>query len=316
MLQDSISNQFVTTFLVCGGSGQIGQSIVQQALGRGINAVAPSSQTLDITNAASIDAALRRYRPALIINSAAYTDVDGAEHDAARAYAINRDGVQRLAEAADRAGIPIFHISTDYVFSGNGNRAYAETEPTQPCSVYGASKLAGEHILTELTARHLVIRTSWVYSTHGKNFVKTMLRLGRERSELSIVDDQIGCPTYAVSIARTLLELGSRYVQEGELPWGLYHYSGGPACSWYEFASQIFKQAVAFGLLESVPKLNPVPTINYPTPASRPAWSVLDCQKFESTFAIPTHDWRSELHEFFVALADCTNVSHLPAGMS
>ncbi|SEH73471.1 dTDP-4-dehydrorhamnose reductase [Stutzerimonas xanthomarina] len=289
--------------MVCGGTGQIGQSIIEQANTRGIRVIAPSSQTLDITDSASVSDALERYQPTLIINAAAYTNVDGAETDAARAFAINADGVRHLAVAAHFAAIPLFHISTDYVFSGKGNEPITESHPTGPCSVYGASKLAGEQAIIESAANHIVLRTSWVYGMHGHNFVKTMLRLGREQPSVSIVNDQVGCPTYAASIASVLLELCSRYVEKGDLPWGIYHYSGRSACSWYEFAREIFSQAGAIGVLEKAPHIQAVSTDEYPTPSCRPAWSVLDCQRFESTFGITTLDWREELYKCLSLMA-------------
>lgn len=284
-------------FLVCGGFGQVGRSIIEQAIARGVQVIAPSSRTLDITNSASVRDAIERYQPTLLINAAAYTNVDGAETDAARAFAINADGVRHLAVAAHLAAIPLFHISTDYLFSGEGNEPITESHPTNPCSVYGASKLAGEQAIIESATNHIVLRTSWVYGPHGHNFVKTMLRLGRERSSVSIVNDQIGCPTYAASIASVLLELGRRYIEKEHLPWGIYHYSGRSACSWYEFAREIFSQAGAIGVLEKAPQIQAVSTDEYPTPSRRPAWSVLDCQRFESTFGIPTLDWREELYK-------------------
>ncbi|MGE4337531.1 MAG: dTDP-4-dehydrorhamnose reductase [Pigmentiphaga sp.] len=296
-----ISNE--PTVLVCGGSGQVGRSIIEQASGRGIHAVAPPSRVLDITNSVSISEALKFYKPALIINAAAYTNVDGAEANAARAFAINRDGVQHLAEAANLAGIPLFHISTDYVFSGEGNEPIAESHPTKPCSIYGASKLAGEQAIIKSLANHIVLRTSWVYGIHGNNFAKTMLRLGRERSSISIVNDQVGCPTYAASIASVLLELGSRYIEQRDLPWGTYHYSGRSACSWHEFAVEIFRQAATLGVLDQIPIIGAVSTDEYPTPARRPAWSVLECQHFESTFGISTLEWREELYRCLSALS-------------
>ncbi len=281
--------------LVCGANGQVGRDIINRAPAFGLEAIGLDRSQLDITQADQVEQAVLRYRPALIINSAAYTNVDGAETDQALADAVNRDGPGNLAAVAQKYGIALLHISTDYVFSGEAKTPYRETDTTGPTGVYGASKLAGEAMIQDRLAKHVILRTSWVYGIHGNNFVKTMLRVGAQRDELSVVCDQFGCPTKASTIAETLLELARRYKRQGDLPWGLYHYSGRSPCSWYDFAVEIFQQAQAQGLLENRPTVFAIPTSEYPTPAQRPLWSVLDCTRFESTFGLPTRDWRDEL---------------------
>ena len=171
------------------------------------------------------------------------------------------------AEAAKHAGVPLFHISTDYVFSGEATRPYTESDETGPTGVYGASKLAGEEAIRSCLPAHLILRTSWVYGVHGHNFVKTMLRTARQRDALGVVSDQIGCPTQAGSIASVLLELARRYADGAELAWGVYHYSGAPACSRYDFAVEIFRQGEAAGLIAGQPEVSPIMTAQYPTPA-------------------------------------------------
>lgn len=262
-----------------------------------------SRAMLDISQGEAVARAVRQLQPGLIINAAAYTHVDNAETRAEQAYAVNRDGVAYLAEAARLAGIPLLHISTDYVFSGAANVPYREADAVSPTGVYGASKQAGEEAVRSCLEQHLILRTSWVFGAHGHNFVKTMLRLARQCDALSVVSDQIGCPTYAGSIAEALLELAARHARGKNLAWGLYHYGGQPACSWYDFAIEIFRQAETGGLLSRRPQVTPIRSAQYPTPARRPAWSVLDCKRFEKTFALGAPDWRRDLAGVLADLA-------------
>ena len=281
--------------LVSGASGQVGHELVIRAGGYGLEALGMTRDHLDITDDGQVADLVRRLKPGMIINAAAYTHVDNAETYSERAYSVNRDGAASLARAARHASIPLLHISTDYVFSGEARAPYREEHEVAPTGVYGASKLAGEAAIQGLLDEHLILRTSWVYGTHGHNFVKTMLRLGCQRDSLSVVADQFGCPTQAGSIADVLLQLAQRYAERGELAWGLYHYSGRSPCTWFDFAVEIFRQAEAKGILAKRPKVSPITTAQYPTPARRPAWSVLDCTKFETTFGIETHDWHDDL---------------------
>ena len=288
--------------LIAGAHGQVGHELLRFAPD-GCEVVALGSAELDITNAQQVAKVVERLRPQLIINAAAYTAVDKAESEPERAWAVNRDGIAHLAQTAERLGIPIFHISTDYVFAGDASEPYRETDPTGPTGVYGASKLGGELELVANCSEHIILRTSWVFGAHGNNFVKTMLRLGREREELGVVADQRGCPTSAASIARALWALAVQYREHGSLQWGLYHFSGTPACTWHEFALEIFRQAHALSLLERVPLVRAICTADYPTPATRPAWSVLDCAKLRETLGIAQADWREELVQVLRELA-------------
>lgn len=288
--------------LITGARGQVGHELLRLAP-EGFQAHGLGSTALDIASAAEVSRVVEAYRPQLIINAAAYTAVDKAESEVERAFAVNRDGVANLAIAAERLGIPLLHISTDYVFAGDGSLPYREDDPTGPTGVYGASKLAGEQALAANCSRHIVLRTSWVFGSHGNNFVKTMLRLGREREELGVVADQHGCPTSAASIARALWALAVQYRDGGALQWGLYHFSGSPACSWHEFATAIFQQAHELGILERIPLVRAIATKDYPTPARRPAWSVMDCSKLRLAHDIHQSDWREELHQVLRELA-------------
>lgn len=282
--------------LVTGANGQVGR-----ALGRcapaGFDVVALDSTALDIANTDRVNEVVEQWQPQLIINAAAFTAVDRAEEERDTAWAVNQIGVENLARAAGRVDAALFHISTDYVFPGDATTPYKEADAVGPMSVYGASKLAGEQAALAALERTIILRTSWVFGSHGNNFVKTMIRLGREREELGVVADQHGCPTSSASIARCLWKLASAYRDSGSLAWGVYHFSGAPACTWYDFADAIFDLAKSHGLLEQLPKVIPITTREYPTPAKRPAWSVLDCSLIETTFGIAQPVWRDDLDQ-------------------
>lgn len=280
--------------LVTGAKGQVGSELVK-AVPAGFTVIGLGSAELDITDVQQVKAAMAQHKPNLIINAAAYTAVDKAESDSETAFAVNEKAVALLAQAAHEADIPLFHISTDYVFDGTSSVPYKETDPVNPQSVYGASKLAGEQALERTHTKHIILRTSWVFGATGNNFVKTMLRLGKERDELSVVADQHGCPTSARSIADVLWKLADKYAQENSLPWGIYHFSNSPACTWYEFACEIFEQAVKAGILEKAPVVNAITTADYPTPAKRPSWSVMDCTKIEGMLNAKAPVWKLEV---------------------
>ncbi len=297
--------------LVCGAGGQVGRCLVNQAPSFGLEAIGLRHKDLDITSPAQIIQAIERYRPALIINAAAYTNLDHAEAEVAHAEAVNRDGAANLAQAARRFDIPLFHLSSEYVFTGDSSVPYRETDPALPICVYGETRRAGETAISEALERHLILRTSWIYGEHGNNFVKTMLNLGRKTDEISVVSDQVGCPTRSRSVARVLIELALRYCRDGDLEWGLYHYSGVSPCSWAEFAVEIFREAERVGLLEKAPRVLPVTSGSLPRAAARPAWSVLDCSRIEQTFGIRPKPWRDELRH---VIRQMTDVPSAPFG--
>ncbi len=289
--------------LITGARGQIGQellcSVPKEWHVHGLN-----SSELDITDAKLVMATVRLLQPQLIINTAAYTAVDQAENDSQRAYAVNHLGAENLAKAAQTFGCPLLHISTDYVFSGEHNQPYTEQDIAAPCSVYGISKWLGEQAVRESCPQHIILRTSWVFGMHGNNFVKTMLRLRQERDALSIVSDQVGGPTSARSIAHVLWQIAQQYQSRDSYAWGTYHFSGAPACSWYDFADEIFKQATELKLIPHSPVLNPINSSDYLTLARRPAYSVLDNTKFQQQFNIRQSDWKSELNDMLQTLRD------------
>ena len=283
--------------LITGGSGQVGHCLKAQLEGCAELSV-PDSSALNIADRHSVRQAVETFRPDYIINAAAYTAVDKAEGDTGRAFAVNRDGARHLAEAAEAAGATMLHISTDYVFDGAGGAPYDEAAPTAPQNIYGASKLAGEQAVLAACRHAVVMRTSWVFGAHGQNFVKTMLRLGRERDSLGIVADQYGAPTAAADIAAALIAIVRRHTpdQLAECA-GIYHYCGSPYASWFEFAETIFAEAAAQGVLAKIPAVKPIATADYPTPAKRPADSRLDCGKIRTVFGIGPCDWHFALSD-------------------
>lgn len=282
--------------LITGAQGQVGSELIKSAP-QSITPIGLGSNELDICQPHQISAAIAQHQPNLIINAAAYTAVDAAQSNPDAAFAVNAQGVQWLAQAAKAANIPLFHLSTDYVFGGQAQRPYTETDFAKPCNVYGASKLAGEHALINTHHKHIIVRTSWVFGSTGQNFVKTMLRLAAQHAELSVVADQYGCPTSARSLAALLWQLAQGYATQGHLAWGLYHFSNGPACTWHHFAEHISTQALTHGVLNKKPVIRAITTEQYPTVAPRPAWSVLSNQKIENLLQIQPVQWQDQLSE-------------------
>ncbi|MDK9737734.1 dTDP-4-dehydrorhamnose reductase [Vibrio sp. D404a] len=283
--------------LITGCRGQVGSCLTKK-LSECNNTVvlALDKEQLDVTNRDAVFAAVEVFRPSVIINAAAHTAVDNAEEQVELSYAINRDGPKYLAEAAQKANAAILHISTDYVFEGNKVGEYLETDETNPQGVYGASKLAGETEVAKACERHVIIRTAWVFGEHGNNFVKTMLHLGASREDLGIVGDQFGGPTYAGDIAEVIIKIAQCFEQGDEVESGVYHYSGLPHVSWFEFAEEIFEQATRQGVLSQKPILNSLTTEQFPTPAKRPSNSKLSTNKIRDTFYIDVSDWLKALH--------------------
>ena len=284
------------TILITGAYGQVGDQLAQQAQSCGWNVLAVDRDILDITNKHDVDSFIFSHKPDVVINAAAHTAVDKAETEVDVSYAINRDGPKYLAEAAAAIGATILHISTDYVFSGDKEGTYAESDSVAPQGVYGASKLAGEEAVIAANTKHIILRTAWVFGEHGNNFVKTMLRLGLQRDQLGIVSDQFGGPTYAGDIAAALLTIADKAVIAPEtIKWGIYHFAGYPHVSWHQFAQAIFDKAVEHNILPKTPKLNALTTTDYPTPAKRPANSRLNCDKIFAEFNIQPSNWLQAL---------------------
>lgn len=280
---------------IIGAKGQVGWELTRRASRLGHDVLAWDVAELDITDAAAVDRELAASGANAVINAAAYTAVDQAEQEPELAFAVNRDGPAHLAAACARSNLPLLHISTDYVFDGRKAGPYSEDDPVAPLGVYGRSKQEGDEAVRQRLPRHLILRVSWVFGVHGQNFVKTMLRLAREREELRVVADQRGCPTYAGDIAAVLLELAGRMAEiDARGAWGTYHYCGAPATTWHGFASAIVEQARAREPLE-VRAVTPIATADYPTPAARPANSVLDSTRLTKRFGIRPRPWREGL---------------------
>ena len=277
------------TVLVVGKSGQLARSMA--ACGwDGLDIVCLGRDELDLSRPQRIPARLEAHRPALVVNAGAYTAVDKAESEADMAFAVNRDGPAALAAACAQADIPLIHVSTDYVFDGTKTCAYREDDAVSPLGVYGASKLAGEEAVRAAAPRHMILRTSWVYSPYGANFVKTMLRLAETRDDVSVVCDQVGCPSYAPDIADAIAALVPRLLS-GEEIYGTFHMAGCDATTWHDFAAGIFAEAGKRGL--HVPSLSAIPTSEYPTPAKRPMNSRLDCARLEAATGLRLPGWES-----------------------
>lgn len=270
--------------LVCGADGQLGLCLKDAFAETSADVTFCNRQMLDITNVDSVQEILKKIQPQIVINAAAYTAVDRAESDAQQAFAINEQGPKNLAIATELLNIPLIHISTDYVFDGTSSQAYKPCDKTSPVSVYGRSKLAGELIVQAINYKHIIIRTSWVFSEYGNNFVKTMLRLFGARESVSVVADQIGSPTYAGDLARGIIAVCEKVSHPSFNAWGTYHFSSPEQVSWYDFAVSIERCAVQQGYVLALQNLLPITTEQYPTPAKRPAFSLLDCQSFSNTF--------------------------------
>ncbi|MFC7499757.1 dTDP-4-dehydrorhamnose reductase [Enterovirga sp. GCM10030262] len=281
--------------LVTGGTGQVGHGLRRIGGAAGATFVAPGRAELDLADPDSIRRTLAGGDWSAIINSGAYTAVDRAESDRDKAWAVNAAAPAILAEECAARGIPMLHVSTDYVFDGAKTDFYAEDDPVAPLGVYGASKEAGERAVREACPRHIILRTAWVVSPWGNNFVKTMIRLGAEREELGIVADQHGCPTSAADIAATLAILAARHVEDEGAATGTYHFVNAGEANWHDLASAVFEHEAMRG--RRVPRVKPIATSDYPTPARRPANSRLATQKIERDFGISPRPWRSALND-------------------
>lgn len=287
--------------LVFGAAGQVGRELSELARERAIPIAGLARQDVDITRPEAVEAAVQRIGPSVIINAAAYTAVDKAEGQATEAMAINGLAAGHVARAADRWKIPLIHMSTDYVFDGRKASAYVESDAIAPLSVYGRSKAAGEDAVAAAGGNHVILRTAWVYGIHGANFLKTMLRLGRERDRLRVVDDQRGCPTATRDIAEALLAI-ARNQQSPSPARGIFHFAGPDEMSWYAFADLIF--AAQEGRTHRRPLLEAIGTADYPTAATRPMNSVLDTRLFQHTFGYAPAPCRQRVSEAVNALLD------------
>lgn len=278
-----------------GANGQLGHQLAKKLTGT-VTLLALDKAALDIANSAQVAQTLGDFAPDVIINAAAYTAVDKAEQEPELAKAINETGPENLAKIAAKLDAVLIHVSTDYVFDGSSDNPYVESDATNPQSMYGLTKLQGEQAIVKYCAKHIILRTAWVFAEHGNNFVKTMLRLAQSRSELGVVADQIGGPTYAGDIADAIISIVGQLNPASDNRFGLYHYSGTPYVNWHQFACSIFDQAVQQQLIAHAPKVNAITTAQYPTPAKRPAFSMLNCTKIEQAFSVSQSNWQTALN--------------------
>jgi dTDP-4-dehydrorhamnose reductase len=290
------------TVLVFGRNGQVATALQRQAAASGQSLLAMGHGEIDVLDIQALREAVSRTRPTAVINAAAYTAVDKAETEREAAFALNAEAPGLMAGICAERGLPFVHLSTDYVFDGSKPAPYRENDPLAPLGVYGASKAEGEARVLGAHPQAVVLRTAWVYFEQGQNFVRTMLRFGRERDEMRIVSDQRGNPTYAVDIADACLTIAGRGLTPAS-PSGVFHYAGQGAASWFDFASAIFEEAASVG--RRVPaKLVPIATADYPTPAKRPANSQLDCARLERELGIKTQAWRERLQTCIAKVVD------------
>lgn len=280
---------------VTGANGQLGRKVVEQ-LKETVLLRAYGRVDLDISDERQVNEILGDFAPDIIINAAAYTAVDKAEVETELADKQNHQAPMYLAKIAEKLDAVLIHVSTDYVFDGLQNKPYIENDIPAPKNVYGNSKLKGELAVQTFCKKHIIIRTSWVFSEYGNNFAKTMLRLAEQKNELSVVADQVGGPTYAGDIAAAIKKIIEKVSSATIVPWGVYHYCGLPYVNWFEFSEAIFCAAIENNVITKAPILNAIKTESYPTPAKRPAFSKLDCSKIASVFDISPSDWQSALN--------------------
>lgn len=280
--------------LVLGSTGQLGKCLYDNLQKTNHEAVYASRKQIDVSNLKLTTEQILKIAPEVVINATAYTSVDKAEQDRKTADSINHIAVSNIADICKKLDCWLIHISTDYVFDGMSKLPYRENDLTNPQGIYGSTKLNGELVIQSSNCKNIIIRTSWVFSEYGNNFLKTILKYGRERDELSLVNDQIGCPTYAQDLARSIVKIVSKLNpnQDG----GIYHYCGDHSCSWYDFGKEIFNHAKKNDF--KVPSIvKPIKTTAYPTPARRPPFSVLDCSKIENDFEIYRSNWQKGIKE-------------------
>ena len=283
--------------LVVGAKGQLGQELLRTAPAQ-VEVVALDHEGLDIADLDTVLDVVAELRPDVIINAAAYTAVDGAETKPDLAVSVNAEGPGHLARAAERSGARLLHLSTDFVFDGHAQQPYSPRQEPRPLGIYGHSKLAGERRVQEiLPLQSVILRTAWVYSSFGANFVKTMLHLMNERDELRVVADQVGTPTWAFGLAQTLWA----FLDHPETH-GTFHWTDAGSCSWYGFACAIYAEGRTLGLVDRELTIEAIPSSEYPTPAQRPAYSVLDCMSTLELLGREVFDWRTQLHKMLQEL--------------
>ncbi len=283
--------------LVFGSTGQLAQELQAICRATDLDCVFLSREEANLESVATIEAAVTDNNACdVVINAAAYTSVDKAEAEAEKADLINNVAVGAMAAACREVDVPLIHVSTDYVFDGSKEEPYLETDPANPKSVYGKTKFSGECAVADAMDRYIILRTSWLYSVFGNNFVKTMLRLGADHKELSVIDDQWGAPTSVRSLAETILRICNRIADNDDATgWGTYHFTARGRTNWFDFANEIFSYARKKGY-SNCPRLTPVSALEYGSDAPRPANSTMNCSKIEQQFGVQRHNWNTEVH--------------------
>jgi dTDP-4-dehydrorhamnose reductase len=280
--------------LITGADGQLGRELVRLGRRLGFEVYGLNRQQLDITNENQIPEIFERISPSVVINSAAYTQVDRAESESDLAYAVNKDGPSYLAHHCANKHLTLIHISTDYVFDGTKGRPYRESDPVAPLGVYGRSKSEGETAIRTRLANHIIVRTSWLYGVYGNNFVKTILKLATEKNALQVVADQVGSPTSAADLAEAILTITRKISTNDKFDWGTYHYCCKGFTTWHGLAEKIIDLAAPHAAFQAR-QVEAITTAEWPTPAKRPPYSVLDCTRIKSQFGIAPTPWQQSL---------------------
>jgi dTDP-4-dehydrorhamnose reductase len=280
--------------LLTGSKGQLGREVEKSGISAGLDITPMDLPEIDITDSNMLIRIFSELKPSIVINAAAYTAVDPAETQKDICYAVNLDGPANLTRLCDKYNARLIHVSTDYVFDGKGNTPYQEDDPVSPINVYGHSKAEGEKAVIAGSGKHIVLRTSWLYGRYGKNFVKTMLRMGQEKREIKVVNDQYGCPTCAYDLAKVIILIAQQFSEGKSDNSGIYQYSGSGITTWYEFAVSIFQFAGEIGI-NKIPSVTPIPTSQFPTAAKRPLYTALDCAKIKMSFGVELTPWRHSL---------------------
>jgi len=282
--------------LIIGSKGQLGSELVRECKRNDFSFMALDLPEFNITDPSQVEKTLADFKPSIVINASAYTNVDKAETEPEIAFSVNSDGPANLAVSCGKNRISIIHISTDYVFYGNKGQPYTESDPVSPLGVYGKSKEEGERKLRSILKHHIILRTSWLYGTFGNNFVKTMLRLGNEKEIIKVVSDQYGCPTCAADLAETVMDISKQIAQSFKITWGTYHYCGHGITTWHKFAKAIFEIASQYHNYK-VSSVEAITTDQYPTRTKRPVFSALDCGLIKKHFSINTKPWQGSLEK-------------------
>jgi len=289
--------------LLTGSKGQLGREVVKAGINAGLDIISMDLPEIDITDSEKLIRIFSELKPSIVINAAAYTAVDLAETQKNLCYAVNLDGPANLTRLCGKNKARLIHVSTDYVFDGKADKPYREIDPVSPVNVYGHSKAEGEKAVLAGPGQHIILRTSWLYGRYGKNFIKTMLRLGQEKKTIQVVNDQYGCPTCAYDLAEVIIVIAQQLMENQSNNSGIYHYCGNGITTWYEFAISIFQLAGELGL-KNMPLVTPITTSQFPTAAKRPLYTALDCSVIGKSFGVELKPWKYSLKKTIHQIID------------